>query len=66
MRKLQNDLDNLSTNKVDLKEYQCFKKFVINTQQNMKNEIEEYILRDPEAAGIIQYVKYYKYHTMFQ
>lgn len=57
MMTLQNDIDVLYTNKVDLKEYECFKQLVIDTQQKMKNDIEEYILRDPEAAGIVRYVK---------
>lgn len=55
---MQKCTDELFDNKVDLNEYQSFKRLMFDTHHKIKNDIEEYILRDPEAAGIVHYVKY--------
>lgn len=55
---MQKSVDELFINKVDINEYQSFKRLVFDTHHKIKNDIEEYILRDPEAAGIVHYVKY--------
>lgn len=55
---MQKYIDELFDNKVDLNEYESFKRLMFDEHHKMKDDIEEYILRDPEAAGIVHYVKY--------
>ncbi|VVC41749.1 Hypothetical protein CINCED_3A020114 [Cinara cedri] len=43
--------------KVDSKDYESFKNTVRITHHEIKNDIKEYTLRDPEAAGIVHFVK---------
>lgn len=49
------DLVNL---KVNSAEYKSFKEAIKATQIKIKADIKEHIQRDPEAAGIVQFVKY--------
>lgn len=39
------------------KEYQYFKESVTSTLVSMKDDIADYILRDPEAAGVVKLIK---------
>lgn len=43
--------------KVDIQEYQTNRNILKSMYNQLKKDIEQYILRDPEAAGMIQFVK---------
>lgn len=43
--------------KVNIFEYESFKNTMILTCNEIKKNIKEYILKDSEAAGIVQFVK---------
>lgn len=44
-------------NKLDLQKHLDFKNDVNTTILKIQKDIKEYILRDPEAAGIVHFVK---------
>lgn len=56
--KNQYGITELIKNKVNYEEYICFKENIKSTYNKMKNDIEYHIMRDPEAAGIVNFVKY--------
>lgn len=37
--------------------YLRFKEAVMSTHNEIKDQIKEYILRDPEATGIVRFIK---------
>lgn len=55
--KNQFDITELLKNKVNYEEYNRFKENVKSTYNLLKDDIEYHVMRDPEAAGIVNYVK---------
>lgn len=52
------NISDLVNAKVNSAEYKSFKETVKATHVKLKTDIKEHVQRDPEAAGIVQFVKY--------
>jgi len=56
-KKNRRDIEELQKTNTPKTDYLKFKEAVKSTHDEIKNQIKEYILRDPEATGIVRFIK---------
>lgn len=56
-KKIKSEVKKIKMHYLDKEDFFVFKKAISVSHNKMKNDIKEYILKDPEAMGIVRFFK---------
>jgi len=54
---IQSDIKEINSKILDREEFLTFKDAVISSHTQIKSDIKEFIVKDPEAMGIVRFLK---------